>query len=553
MSHRKMNLDRPNPNSEQIRSKQNFEQVLSKYHLLKTPVWKSPWFWGPTGLASLGIAIALSINYSNSQNNSHDKTNTLVNNSELPKDTECIHAPIAGEDIPFQQTTVDPLKDATITLASGTVIDIPKGSLLPGETGQPVQIAVREFPDKASAWLAGIPMDYGNDAAFESAGMIEIRGTQNGKIVAVNPEKPIAVSMNLLQSPAGFDFWYLNESDKSWKKHPVSMHSAPAVKPTAPASDVTAKTKKSIQEKTQQIASCEQQISALAKEKPQATTYKVPVAGHQKFDLDFDKKMYPELAKFESLIFEIIPTSGYDRSFTKKSWSDARLEKANGTYEMVLKSDQETLRLPVRPVLSGKDLKTAEAAFETAILSHNETLERIQREKKELESSRQQQQQLLNEQLRQLNGNAVPVRTPAAEAQKNVEAYVQTANFQVTKWGVFNADKPITYPEAFKQEPVLTWHNNHAADFQTLYVFNLDKNTRYAYGQGTYHALNQLGVHLNDEFVILGIDREGELGFCELNQQTTRSAFQKIVFSKKDKGTSTLDLLKKLMDENMDA
>lgn len=550
MSHRKMNLDRPSLNSEQIRSKQNFEQVLSKYHLLKIPVWKSPWFWGPTGLASLGLAIALSISYSNSQNNPDDKTNTLANNSELPKDTECIHAPLPGEDIPFQQTAVDPLKAATITLASGTTINIPKGSLLPDETGKPVQIRVREFTDKASALIAGIPMDYTSNTAFESAGMIEIRGTQNGKVVAVNPEKPIEVSMTLLKSPAGFDFWQLDETAKGWKKYPVSMHSMPLEKMPVATAGNPAAAQKAVQEKTRQIENCDQQIATLEKEKPLQATYKIPTQGHQKFDLDFDHKMYPELAKFENLIFEIIPVSGYDRNFTKKSWSDARLEKAKGTYEMVLKSSEETLRLPVRPILSGKDLKTAEKEFETAMATHKATLERIQSEKTALQLQREQQQKLLNEQLRALNS---PQPSQANVAQRNIETYTQTANFQVTKWGVFNADRPINYPAAFPQEPMLAWSHDAAADFSTVYVFNLDKNTRYSYGAGTLHALSELGIHPNDKLVILGIERGGAIGFCELNKQTSKTAAQKIVFSKKENEGSTLDLLKKLMDENVDA
>jgi len=550
MSHRKVNLDRPNLNSEQIRSKQNFEQVLSKYHLLKTPVWKSPWFWGPTGLASLGIAIALSISYSNSQNNPDDKTSTLTNNSELPKDTDCIHAPLAGEDIPFQQTAVDPMKDATITLASGTTIDIPKGSLLPDETGKPVKIEVREFQDKASAWIAGIPMDYTASTAFESAGMIEIRGTQNGKVVAVNPAKPIEISMNLLKSPAGFDFWHLDEQSKSWKKYPVSMHSMPLEKLPVAANN-SAVVEKAINEKTKQIESCDQQIAALEKEKPVPSTYKIPVQGHQKFDLDFEQKVYPELARFENLVFEIIPVSGYDRNFTKKSWSDARLEKVKGNYEMVLKSSEETLRLPVRPVLGGKDLQSAEKEFEAAIAAHKTTLARIQSEKTALQLQREKQQELLNQQLRALNDNPKP--SQANIAQRSIETYAQTANFQVTKWGVFNADKPINYPVAFEQQPMLAWSHGGAADFSTLYVFNLDKNTRYSYGAGTVHAFDQFGIHANDKLVILGIERGGAIGFCELNKQNSKNAAQKIVFSTKENGASTLELLKKLMDENVDA
>lgn len=40
-----------------VQSKQNFGQVLSQVKKLKPPIWKSPWFYGPVGLAVVALSV----------------------------------------------------------------------------------------------------------------------------------------------------------------------------------------------------------------------------------------------------------------------------------------------------------------------------------------------------------------------------------------------------------------------------------------------------------------------------------------------------------------
>lgn len=51
-------LDRNPIASETIRSKQDFEKVLAGYKMLKPTVWKSTWFYGTAGLATIAIVVA---------------------------------------------------------------------------------------------------------------------------------------------------------------------------------------------------------------------------------------------------------------------------------------------------------------------------------------------------------------------------------------------------------------------------------------------------------------------------------------------------------------
>ncbi len=533
-----MNLDRPNLNSEQISARQNFDQVLSKHLLSKPPVWKNPWFWGPTGLASIGIALFFSANYLNSQNETNDKINTLAI-TDLPKDTECIHPPIEGEDVPFQTFVVNPNKNEEIILPSGTKIEISKESLLPENKHQNVEIEVREFPDKVSAFLAGIPMDYQKEAAFISAGMIEIRGKQNDRVVEINADQPIEIDMKLTKNPAGFDFWCLNESTKDWTEYPVKYElNHQKEEPKLSLNNPTA-IKKQITNIDNQLVNLDESKTEV--QKPSVESFKIPNESHQKFDLDFNKKMYPELAKFENLVFEILPTSGYDKNFTKKTWSDVKLEKNKEVYEMIFTATSEKLRLPVRPVLQGKELTEAKKEFDVAIASFNETVAEIEKNKSVLQEQKEVYQKALMGDLSALNDKLVNNATENG-----------TANFQVNQWGVYNCDKPSKYPSAMKNEPFFVWENSStSADFSQIFVFNLDKDLRFNYGDRAFHQISNFGFHANDDLVIFGVERGGNFGFCELKNGKSKGIISKIMFKKGESGESVRDLLNKLMNETV--
>ena len=217
----KINLDRKPLNSGYIESKQNFDQVLAGFKQIKPPIWKNPWFYGPVGVASLALLVSLSV--LNSNNEKNDNNSTLNTSSVLPEDTECIHPVIKSAEEKFTTFEIIPSKEQTITLPSGTSVFIPKGSLTPSSPDQKVEIKIREFTNQASSFVSGIPMDYKSKDAFESAGMIEIRGTQDGKVVPISSSKPIEVNMVLIKDATDFGFWKLDEDKKDWVSHPASF------------------------------------------------------------------------------------------------------------------------------------------------------------------------------------------------------------------------------------------------------------------------------------------------------------------------------------------
>jgi hypothetical protein len=217
------------------------------------------------------------------------------------------------------------------------------------------------------------------------------------------------------------------------------------------------------------------------------------------------------------------------------------LEKNKDAYEMIFTATSEKLRLPVRPVLQGKELTEAKKEFDVAIASFNETIAEIERNKSVLQKQKEAYQKALMGDLAALNEKLVS--SPSDNG---------TASFQVNQWGVYNCDKPSKYPAAMKNEPFFVWENSStSADFSQIFVFNLDKDLRFNYGDRAFHPISNFGFHANDYLVIFGVERGGDFGICELKSGKSKTIISKIIFKKFESGESVKDLLNKLMNETV--
>lgn len=55
--------DRPRLSSEEIAQQKDFDSILNDYHIIKKPFYKNPWFFGVTGMASVGLLIGTSLSF----------------------------------------------------------------------------------------------------------------------------------------------------------------------------------------------------------------------------------------------------------------------------------------------------------------------------------------------------------------------------------------------------------------------------------------------------------------------------------------------------------
>lgn len=533
MKARKINLDRAPISSDKIESKQDFGHVVTNYKLIKPSFWTNPWFYGPVGLASFAIVVSLMMNNVNSNPEQNEKKSTLVR-SVLPEDTKCIHPPLKTKDVSFSLFVIDPTKNEKITLESGTTVTIPKGSLI-SKTDEKIQLKIREFDSKSEAFVAGIPMDLGKNEAFESAGMIELRGMQNGKEIKISPQIPIQVEMVLNQNPTGFDFWRLNEENKDWDKYPSTFIYPPVSSNTSNSND--SKIDK-IQKIEKDIVLVDSKISELII--PVKKDFLLPEKGNQRFDVDFDEKDYPELEKLRGVEFEVDTKIKYDRNFTKKAWEDMELSKKDQGYIITFSNSKEKFQIPVRPILKGISKDKAEQKFSTHYEAYTVKKNELQNEKKRLSTEKSNLVQFKN-----LDNDSKPLIS--SNKIQSVKDYKTT--FSTTVFGVFNCDRPITYPKANEEELVFTFDNNELIKTIQVYVFDKVKNVRYSYGQGFNHPISEVGYHPKNESVLLIIEKNGDIGYLP-NFNEVKSNYGQLKVTRLNEKDLNLQNIQKLIDES---
>ncbi len=538
----KIILDRKPMNSNHVASKQDFNQVLNEFKKLKPPIWKNPWFYGPVGLASLTLLMSISI--VNSKELINDNTSTKQSSALLPEDTKCFH-PIK-ESLVQQFTTysIDASVEQTINLPSGTSIFIPKGSLIPSSPEKKVEIKIREFNDKADAFIAGIPMDYQKNSAFESAGMIEIRGGETGEKIKISPSKPIEVSMVLRKDPSSFTFWKLEEDQKEWINYPASFNTSK--NSISDKRNELNQLKKELVETTAKITSNE--ISSKKIIEPTRIENFLPIEGNQRFDLAFDENEFPELEKFIGMEFEVNSKKKYDKSFTKKIWSEVDLVKENDTYFASFSSKTEKFKIGVRPVLNGIKKEEAEINLSKSIAFCQNKKQELEIEKKKLIFEKLQQES----KLKTLVDN--PSETLLYNAMRQEENSAGkpnrfAASFQTVTFGIFNCDHPIEYPLAYKEEVGFSFYGNTIADVKSAYIFDNDQDLCFSFGSNTARDLDKFGCFEKNSNTLFVLDSNGSMGYVlDYTAKSIKNGFIKVtVINKKDEN---IEFIHNLINEN---
>lgn len=548
MKENKIKIDRPIVSSEEINSKQNFTKVVEGFRKIKPPLWKNPWFYGPVGLASLALVLTLTT----VNNNEFEEKNTLKESKEieLPADTECIHKPIKDLDNKSEVFYVKADKSQSVQLVSGTEITFPKGSLIVSDKDS-VRVEVKEFKDKSSVFVSGITMDHGADSAFESAGMIEVSGTVNGEPCYINPSVPVEVNFVLNQNPENFPFWKLDTLEKKWVNYPVKYTIAQSnqksdIKQNKAMVDLVEKKKLLQNDLTKNNVA----IQALVV--PTKIGYKLPLEGKQKFDLDFDVTDFPELKSFKGMNFEVYTNEKYDKTFTKKTWSDVSLKKEQDAYFAYFKNKQETFKIQVRPVLNGDDKIKSEKDFQKA-LNDSETLKKELFEKnkeirKELEETENKYKQLVASFKNQTDKDLELVKE-SSNGRTMVTANEFVANFSIVSFGIYNCDKVNRYPKTFSRDFIFSYNGNSAVNIKSAYVFDQNLNLRFSYGSDYKHIIQNLGFNKGNENVLITVDESGNLGYV-LKFDEFSFDKEKLKLTRVDKKDINLAFIQKLLNES---
>lgn len=120
-------------------------------------------------------------------------------------------------DVAYHEWELDAHQGKVLKLKNGSNIHVPASAFV-NKFGQPikgkVKIKYREFHNAADIIASGLPMNYDSAGVryhFESGGMFELRGSQQGKPVFIADNKEVEVNMVSYNKDKRFNHYFLDE------------------------------------------------------------------------------------------------------------------------------------------------------------------------------------------------------------------------------------------------------------------------------------------------------------------------------------------------------
>lgn len=565
MENRKININRTKISAKEIKNRQDFNYLVTAIKNPPNPFWKSIGFWGVTGLASLAVFFVtkLFLNNLNENDAYENKTTLTVNESsnQLPEDTECITPHFESIDVPFEIFEVTAGEASTLTLKDGSVIHIPATALV-AEHGSKITIKTRVFKDKSSAFIAGIPMDF-EDAAFESAGMIEIRGFQNGESVAVNPESPLEVALSLYKDPSAFNFYALNDQTGEWATYPSEFQNgADVITNTVDSSIEPLDAKTELDVIKAEVKEVELAIKNI--ELPTKEAFNLPLDKKRHFKIDYLKSEFPELEAMGDVSFEALPNQPNFHEVLEYVWSDFNLTPlTTKVFEVAFSNAERGLTLKVRPVLEGAELAKAVEKYDAAKETKKREEEALKAERLRLEAQQKAKQAEIDAKIKQLQ-EADQKSRAAAEAmllddeKQNTaaRAFYKTktnlnaniAAFRSNRFGVFNCDRPIAYPSPHRNRVDFVAFNKTSSQIKLTYVFNLKNDLRYTYGTPN-NQLDEFGLNKGENIVVVIYD-DGDLAYGTTSSNQLSSDKNRVLLELIEQDELDEDKIKEILRED---
>jgi hypothetical protein len=283
-----------------------------------------------------------------------------------------VNPPLPAADVDFMTFSVNAKKGGSWTAPSGTVINVPKGVFVDADGKQvkgDVELQYREFHDAADIILSGIPMTYDNHGTkenFQTAGMMEINGFQNGQPVFIAEGKSIDVSIGSYTPDDDYNLYFLDPEQKQW----IDIGRAEI--------QDNGKKKKGLQ------------MLGSAPEAPVEPSKGIP-GKPSEHELGFaaDYQEFPELKPFKKIRWE-----PQDRAFMKKNewaftevWTSIELQEVsaeNMEYRFNLKNRKRKFSISVTPILEGEDYDKAMTKFQKKKANYDKLVVQRKQEKSRL-------------------------------------------------------------------------------------------------------------------------------------------------------------------------
>ena len=509
----KFNLNRQPVPDEEINSHKDFGELVNKFKKQSIEKARSDVSFLKNKKATYsaiiaGVAVICTVTYfsvfkkeppketNNDKIVTSQQHHTNTPNTKLNK--TFIVPPISKLNVPYTSYNVKAEQGATLKHKSNSKIIIPKKAFV-NKQGQDiigeVEITYREFHNQADIIASGIPMTYdsaGVQTTLESAGMIDIRGYQNGEPVYINPKKQITVEFQSEHTADRYNMYVLDTVAKNW----VYVSRDNSLK------DKTKFDKQSSKEipmedldfeggeKSSKIHSLQKQLNAIppkieaekivytkkVNQLPKVITPTKPTkatAGRPQFELDVSYKEFPELEAFKNAVFEVgTENKNYSSKLADITWSSAEVSEGpikGKNYLLTLKLRERVEKLIVYPALSGADYDKALKSYETKFSDYKDLVAKREAQEKKLKEEFEAKQVAFAAEQKAITKQMIEERIRWQKQQEEqLNKQFQTIDnqekvtriFNVTNFGYCNSDCPTSMPQGEKMTPIFTINDN---------------------------------------------------------------------------------------------
>ncbi|MEN8928412.1 MAG: hypothetical protein ABF242_03890 [Flavobacteriales bacterium] len=454
--------------NEEVKRNEDFGQLLKKHqHFVK----KRKWIAG--GLIAAGVfLITALVLYFNSLKKENEEVE--IKSIELIDEKEI--TPVFGIELDRKEFVINSEKGAVLSY-DNTVIEIPEqafvdslGNKITGE----VSIFYKEFHNPVDFFISGIPMTYdsaGTEYQFESAGMFDIRGEQNGEPVFI--DKSIRVVLGSQQEGDYFNKYYYDEEKDSWDF--IAKDDA--------VYETLADTNTVIEIDDKEIQLIDKEIATIKKLKPSKKS-----AGSACIKLEMDSNEFPQFRGFKDILFEIdVTDNNFSEDLAQVEWDDIKLRKKDGIFELLFFKKFKKTTIRTKPVFKGETFNKALSIYNTE-------------NGRKLDSLNDVRENLMGS-VNQFNNEA--------SVSSNLGVFV-TRIFEVNNFGIYNSDCPRRMPkgqllatEYLKKSDQV---EKDTLKLKKLYLVEENKNILY-----TLSPSSTLSYNPNNKCVLWGVTIDNKL------------------------------------------
>jgi hypothetical protein len=528
----KFNLDRKPVPDDEINSHKDFGELVNKFKKQSIEKARSDVNFLKNKKATYsaiiaGVAVVCTVTYfavfkkEPPKETANDKIVTTQQQHTSSPETKLnkafIAPPISKLNVPYTSYKVKAEQGATIKHKSNSKIIIPKKAFV-DKQGQDivgeVEIKYREFHNQADIIASGIPMTYdsaGVQSHFESAGMIDIKGYQNGEPVFINPKKQITVEFASEHTEDKYNMYELDTVAKNWTylNRDNSLVNKKTIAPKTSTSNVTSEKTDSPKavELQKQIDAIPPKIEAekltytkKVNQLPKATEPSKPakaIAGRPQFELEVNYKEFPELEAFKNAVFEVgSENKNYNSKLADITWSSAEVSEGpqkGKNYLLTLKLRERVEKLVVYPALSGADYDKALKSYESKFADYKNLVIKKEADEKRLKEEFEAKQAAYLAEQKRLSEEYIKEKIRWQREQQSqlnnamqdfTSQAIVTRVFSVSNFGIFNSDCPNSLPQGASINPIYLTNNKPIIP-NTIYLICHNKNLVYNLQYGT--------------------------------------------------------------------